>query len=272
MLSIVIPSRTDTYLQQTCDGLLAMAHGEIEIIVVTDGYTPRFHPNIVTRVIPLPRVGMRACINAGMAAARCDYVMKLDEHCLVADGFDVALMESCAPTWLVVPRRYRLDPDAWAVIDDGRPPVDYMYIAREDGRIKGKLWNRRHYERKDIPVDDLMTFQGSCYFCRRDYWMDLLHPLDDANYGPFANEAQEIGLKVWLSGGRVVVNKHTWYAHWHRNTGYNFTHEEQREFNEAVRKGREYSADYWLNNRWEDRVHDYEWLEQKFGIRQGVPA
>ena len=98
----------------------------------------------------------------------------------------------------------------------------------------------------------------------------MLAPLDDAHYGPFANEAQEVGLKVWLSGGRVVVNKNTWYAHWHRDTGYNFTHEEQQEFRNSVKQGREYSADYWLNNRWPQRVHDYEWLAEKFGLAEGV--
>jgi hypothetical protein len=29
-------------------------------------------------------------------------------------------------------------------------------------------------------------------------------------------------------------------------------------------KGAHWSADYWLNNRWEKRVHDIEWLVEKF--------
>ena len=89
--------------------------------------------------------------------------------------------------------------------------------------------------------------------------------MDDENYGPFANEAQEIGNKAWLSGGQVKVNKKTWYAHWHRDrTGYGFNHEQQKVFHESVAKGRNYSTDYWLNNKWPKRVHDFGWLLEKF--------
>jgi hypothetical protein len=89
--------------------------------------------------------------------------------------------------------------------------------------------------------------------------------MDSENYGPFANEAQEITNKCWLSGGRVVVNKKTWYAHWYRTKNmYQFSGEQQREFNRGLEKGRKYCTDFWLNNRWEKRVHDYKWLVDKF--------
>ncbi len=264
--SVIIPSRTETYLQKTTDDLATKAQGEIEIIVVLDGYNAeRLQPNPKTRVFLLDgHPGMRACINFGMEKARGEYIMKADEHIMVAPGFDLALIAGCAPDWLVIPRRYRLDPEAWEVIRDGRPPIDYMYIEQKDGYLHGALDNARGRERADVMVDDLMTFQGSCYFCHKAYWDRLLAPLDDIHYGPFANEAQEVGLKVWLSGGRVVVNKRTWYAHWHRQTGYGFTQEEQRQFNESKERGRSYCADYWLNNRWPGRVRDYEWLVEKF--------
>ena len=40
MLSVIIPSRNNEYLQRTIDDLLEKAEGEIEIIVVLDGYWP----------------------------------------------------------------------------------------------------------------------------------------------------------------------------------------------------------------------------------------
>ena len=140
MLSVIIPTRTDAYLQKTVDDLAAKAQGEIEILVVTDGYTPRLIPNAKTRVIALPRMGMRMCINWGMAEAVGEYVLKLDEHCMVDSGFDVKLAADCEPDWLVTPRRYRLDPEAWKIIQDGRPPVDYMYIEQKGGYLHGHLW------------------------------------------------------------------------------------------------------------------------------------
>ena len=275
MISVIIPSRTDAHLQKTVDDLIAKAAGKIEIIVILDGYSPtRFKGNAKTLVIQSERIGMRAAINAGMNMAHGKYVMKLDEHCMMAPGYDKALIADCQPDWAVIPRRYRLDAEAWEVIEDGRPPIDYMYNAVKDRSLRGRIWDSRGAQRQDILIDDTMTFQGSCYFMQRDYWLSLLHPLDDEHYGPFANEAQEISNKVWLSGGRVVVNKKTWYAHWHRHSearngnSYHFTNAEQAQFNRDLAKGRAYCRDYWLNNRWPERVHDYQWLADKFGIAE----
>ncbi len=40
MLSIIVPSRNEKYLNKTIDDLLLKAEGDIEIIVVLDGYWP----------------------------------------------------------------------------------------------------------------------------------------------------------------------------------------------------------------------------------------
>jgi len=269
-LSVIIPSREDSFLVKTVVGLLANAREEIEVIVVLDGYWPKDYVWNDVRVVVVHigsdknPLGMRACINAGVRVASGEYIMKLDEHCMVNEGFDVKLKASCKDNWVVVPRRYRLDAENWKIIEDGRPPIDYMYIENKGGYLHGTIDKKRTEERKDVLIDDLMTFQGSCYFMKKKFW-EVIGPMDDVNYGPFANEAQEIGLKAWLSGGRVVVNKTTWYAHWHRDRrGYKFTNEQQRKFSESVAKGRTYSANYWLNNKWNKRIYDYRWLLDKF--------
>ncbi|HLG91243.1 MAG TPA: glycosyltransferase [Candidatus Saccharimonadales bacterium] len=280
MLSVVIPSRSDQYLQRTIDDLLEKAEGEVEIIVTLDGYWPNPMLRDDPRVIILHHgqlhnhVGMRGGINAAMEIASGDYVMKIDEHCMVDQGFDLKLAADCEDNWVVIPRRYRLDPDAWQLIEDGRPPVDYMYLASPFRKpddvlygLHGALWNERHHERKDNLIDDTMSWQGSCYFMKKKYWFDLLHPLDDENYGPFTQEAQEIGNKVWLSGGRLVVNKKTWYAHYHkgkRGKGLGFSNEQYKRHQADTEKGRRYCIDFWLNNKWDKRNHDFEWLIEKF--------
>ncbi|OHA88490.1 MAG: hypothetical protein A2653_00965 [Candidatus Zambryskibacteria bacterium RIFCSPHIGHO2_01_FULL_43_25] len=268
MVSIVIPSRAQQYLQQTIDDLLAKAEGKVEIIVVLDGYWPNPIIREDPRVVILhhgmihDNVGMRGSINAGVDVAKGEYIMKIDEHCMVDQGYDVKLAADCENNWVVIPRRYRLDAENWKVIEDGRPPIDYMYLQNKDGYLHGSEWKRS--ERNSILIDDTMSFQGSCWFMKKKFW-EVIGPMDDENYGPFANEAQEIGNKAWLSGGQVKVNKKTWYAHWHRDrTGYGFNHEQQKVFHESVAKGRNYSTDYWLNNKWPKRVHDFGWLLEKF--------
>jgi len=71
-------------------------------------------------------------------------------------------------------------------------------------------------------------------------------------------EHHELSMKTWLGGGRVIINKNTWYAHPKESVrGY---HMSMRQ----VFKDHDHSARYWLGNVWRDRVHDFEWLIDKF--------
>jgi hypothetical protein len=213
-------------------------------------------------------VGMRDNINAAAAIATGDFLMKLDAHCKLAEGYDVALSQDCDRDWIAVPRRYALDAEAWA-FDESQPgkyPVDAHYLSNPIERpddptcgLHGSIWKARREARRDVLVDDEMSSQGSCWFMHRDHFARI-GPMDQKLYGPFVSEFQELGLKTWLGGGRVVVNKHTWYAHLYKGKKY----------------GRGYSlgpsqfsqgpavTDFWMNNRWAERVHDLEWLIEKF--------
>jgi len=278
-LSVIIPSRNDEFLQKTIDDVLAKAVEEVEIIAVLDGYWPQTLLKDDPRVIVLHQgtvhnsLGMRASINDGISLSRGKYIMKTDEHCMFDEGFDVKLKADCEDNWVVIPRRYRLDAEKWKIIEDGRPPIDYMFLDYPyktkgdvtDG-LHGNEWKGRFLERKDIPIDDTMSWQGSCWFMKRSYW-DKIGPLDSALYGTFTHEAQEIGNKVWLGGGRLIVNKKTWYAHFHKGhkgKGYGFSTEQYKKFSREKEMGRLACIDYWINNRWPQRIHDFEWLIEKF--------
>lgn len=274
MTSVIIPSRVDQYLQKTIDDLLAKAEAEIEVIVVLDGYWPNPPLTADKRVKVVHHgtihnnPGMRASINAGMALAEGDYVMKIDEHCMVDQGFDVKLAADCADNWIVVPRRYRLDAEAWDLTSntegDKRPPIDYMYIAypyerpydRRCGLYGGGIDARRTEERKDILIDETMSMQGSFYFTKRAYWQQLFpEGMDDINYGTFNHEAQEIHFKAQLSGGKLMVNKKTWYAHYHKGRkgkGYGFSREQYKRHEQEKEKARRYAIDYWLKQRFDE--------------------
>lgn len=279
MVSVVIPSRSDQYLQKTVDSLLNTAKEAVEVIVVFDGIwpDPMLKDDKRVRVIHQGTIhnnyGMRAAINAGMSIAKGEYVMKLDEHCMVDEGWDVKLKEDCENNWVVVPRRYRLDAENWKILDDGRAPVDYMYIAypyevpydRRCGLYGGGIDKQRTHDRKEILLDETMSMQGSCYFMKKKYWDELIHPLDDVNYGTFNHEAQEIHLKVQLSGGKLMVNKKTWYAHYHKGTkgkGYGFSREQYKKHESDKEKARRYAIDYWLTTK--DYTHDFPWLIEHF--------
>lgn len=269
-VSILIPVCKEQFLNKTINDLLEKAKGDIEIIVSLDGYWPEeIIDNPSVQYIHFSnRRGMRACINAGAAISTGQYLMKIDGHCMVDEGFDEKLKADCEENWVVIPRRYRLDPETWTQTELNKPPIDYEYLnwphsnPSEIG-LHGNVWNDRTLERMDKPVyliDDNMSFQGSCWFMTRKHW-DWLGGMSEVGYETFVQEAQEIGLKTWLGGGRVVTNKKTWYAHLHKGRKYGRGYFiDKRE----MRRGRDFSVDYWMNNRWEDRVHDLDWLIEKF--------
>lgn len=261
MISVIIPSRNEKYLRQTVDDLLCKAEGIIEIIVVLDGYWPApediiVHPSV--RYIHSGKViGMRQCVNDGISIARYDYILKCDAHCMFDKGWDKKLLADMKDDWCVVPRRKRLDPVSWAITEAHKPDVDYM---RLDEKHKGRPWDEKNKDEslKSILIDDLMTFQGSCYFVKKDKFMSL-GLLDAINYGGSGHEAQEICLAYWFNGGRVVVNKKTWYAHWHKDKrGFNID-------SGIIEKSRGYMKKHIAEHK-----EEYDKLIEKFGSKNPI--
>ena len=268
MLSIIIPSCNERFLQPTIDGLIESAEGEIEIIAVLDGPWPEVpikdDPHVI--LIHHEKRGMRNAINEAARIAKGKYIMKCDAHCLFDKGFDVKLAADCEPDWLSVPTRYSLDGEKW----ERRPekkPINYMYMTLPGIRpgndkfwetgLKGTTWKDKE---NDKSIDDLMTFQGSCWFMCRDLFFKI-ECMDDKNYGQFSREAQELGNKVWLSGGRVIRNKNTWYAHLHKGRKYGRGYFLSRK---EMQRGGAFSLDVWMNNKWPKQTRKLKWLIDHF--------
>src|SRR3972149_3348491 len=116
-------------------------------------------------------------------------------------------------------------------------------------RRTATTWYRqseRDQQRRDVLIDDTMSFQGSCWFMTMRHFRERLYPLDTI-YGTWSQEPQEIGLKTWLGGGRIVSNKKTWYAHLHKGARYGRGYFLSK--GEVIR-GHELSARYWMGNKW----------------------
>ena len=269
--SVVIPARNEVFLEETVRDLLNKARGDIEVIPVLEGYWPE-----PEKIVEDPRVhyihstkprGMRGAINAGVAVSRGEYLMKVDAHCMFEEGFDVTLAADLEYDWVAVPRRYSLNPEEWT----RRPkrPHDYQYLCYPDdpndfggASLKGRDWpelnNNKELEQDEIV--DLMSAQGSSYFMHRAYW-DWLELLDEENYGHFSNEFQELGLKVWLSGGRVIRNKKTWYAHLHKGKKYGRMWPLSKS---VLNKGAAYTLGWMQGKHWHKQDRDIRWMVNKF--------
>lgn len=264
-LSVIIPSRNEPYLKQTIDDILSKATQEIEVIAVLEGYWPTLDQlskdprvNYIHNTSPK---GMRGAINQAVSVATSDFLLKTDAHCMFGKGFDAVLKADLDKNWISVPRRYPLDVSKWQIEErtDTKYPIDYMYL---DENLQGQVWTEKNSDEvlKDLYIDDLMTSQGSCWMMHKDYFHEL-ELLDDVNYGTFYHEMQEIGLKCWLSGGRMVVNKKTWYAHWHKTEGRGYSLG-----NTEKDKAISYVAKWKEDKVWHKQIHDLNWLFTKFNI------
>ncbi len=274
MLSIIIPSRnipTWPFLQKTVTDLFNKAVGDVEVIVVLDGFLPdpplEVQSNL-TIIHHLNSLGMRNSINEGVSIAKGDFIMKCDDHVLFGQGYDKILANDCDQNWLVIPARYSLDGKNW--LKDGTDdecrkygPIHYLFLTYpflNDDQFSwgfhGKKWHGEHgftggyfdreKRRKNIPIDDVLSIQGSCWFMPRKLFHDL-NCMQVEGYGDY-QEAQELTFKVFLSSGRCVVNKNVWYAHLHKGSQYGRGYSSVS-YNEK-RRCEIYSTDFWMNNRW----------------------
>lgn len=259
-LSIIIPSAKDPCLQKTIDDLRAKAEGNIEIIAVLDGTMQKVR-NADKVLFNENRIGMRASINKGVKHSTGKWLMKCDAHCVFGQGYDKLLLTEIKDDWIVIPRRYKLDVDKWEVMEEeGYIDYDKLFIDNPE-KIGGVHWTGRRIERENILIDETMVFQGSCWVMSKKHW-DWLGGLQEEGYGTFTQEPIELALKTWLGGGKVMVNKKTWYAHKHRKFG-----RTARIDSDEVRRGNTYSKEFWLNNRWEERIHDLKWLFDRFELK-----
>lgn len=217
-LSVVIPSYKDPLLKKTIEDLLEHSElgDELEIIAVLDGYWPsETVSDKRVRYVHLGKNrGMRDAINAGVQVSRGEFIMRTDEHCMFDQGFDRKMVEACQSNWIMTGVRYFLDPVKWERMD--LKPYVYERLAIADNRkFEGRRWVEREKERADVMVDETMAMQGSCWVMPRKWWDEVIVELDSKNYGPLIQDSHEMVFKTWKAGGKLLVNKNTWFAHKH---------------------------------------------------------
>jgi glycosyltransferase involved in cell wall biosynthesis len=279
-VSVIVPSRNERFLPQTVADLLAKARGDVELIVVLDGYWPDPPLPDDPRLKLLHRgapLGMRPAINAAARVATGEYLLKCDAHTMWAEGYDLQLKADYQDAgWILVPRRYALDPEAWAFdTSNAKYPIDYHYLSNPQSMpsnstpgLHGTAWTARREARQAIELDEEMTSQGSGWFMSRRHW-DWLGDLDVASYGNFVHEFQELGLKTWLGGGAVMVTKRTWYAHLYKGSRYGRGYALGPT---GHREGTQFCTDFWMADLWTRRAHDLRWLIEKFAPVPTWPA
>lgn len=305
-LSILIPSRNEMFLSRTIQDILENIEADTEIIAVLDGEwtRPPISDNDRVNLIYVPEsIGQRASTNLACKIATGKYVMKVDAHCSFDKGFDRKMIETFKETGdnvTMVPTMRNLWAFDWKCYKcgwtkyQGPTPTEYptchskakvrhrmKWIGKErpqsnsysfDSEPHFQYFNeytkRSEYKEalEKTGLTETMSLQGSCFMCTRGKYLKL--NLCDETFGSWGNQGIEVAVKTWLSGGRVLVNHRTWYAHMFRTQGgdFGFPYEQSgRQVQETKNKVK----DLFFNNKWDKAIHPLSWLISKFSPISG---
>lgn len=196
-------------------------------------------------------IGQRAATNLACKLSKAKYVMKLDAHCSFDKGFDRKMIEMFKVTgnnvtMLPIMRNlhafwWKCHKCGWKIYQADRDKKDKCKDCGADPKhIKRKMiwrgksnpqstsycfnstpqfkyfedWKHRPQyikNKKEKKLTETMSIQGSCFMLTRKKYWEL--NICDETFGSWGNQGIEVACKTWLSGGRVLVNHNTWYAH-----------------------------------------------------------
>lgn len=106
-----------------------------------------------------------------------------------------------------------------------------------------------------------MSLQGSCFCCTREKYWEL--NICDETFGSWGSQGIEIACKFWLSGGRVLVNRATWYAHCFRTKGDTFGFPYPIS-GRQVQNAKKIAKEMFFDGKWDKAIHPLSWLVEKF--------
>jgi len=251
-LSILIPSRNEMFLAKTIENILENIEADTEVVAVLDGVWAKppipDHPRVTLLYHP-KSVGQRAATNDAARLARGRYVMKLDAHCAVAPGFDRIMIDDMQDDWTMVPIMRNLHAFDWVCKEcghrryQGRTPTecpecdntteferDVVWIGKTNPQSRSYCFDPephfqyfRDFSKRPEGKGDItptMSLQGSCFMMTLEKYWEL--GICNEEFGSWGSQGIEVAVKTWLSGGSVMVNHKTWYAHMFRTQGGSF--------------------------------------------------
>jgi hypothetical protein len=283
------------FLARTIEDILENIEGKTEIIAVLDGawadppIKDRERVNLIYHPIS---IGQRAATNEAARISQAKYVMKCDAHCSFDQGFDVKMLNAMQPTWTMVPTMYNLHAFDWVCQKcdkrryqgptpdacpkcGGQMEREVLWKAKRnpestamrfDRDLKFQYWGG-YKKRQDGDLVDTMSILGACWMLERERYHEL--NICDEKHGSWGQQGTEVACKTWLSGGRLVCNKRTWFAHMFRTQGGDFGFPYPISGGDT-RKARRYSQELWRAENpdemplWDKAIHPLSWLIEKF--------
>jgi len=292
-------ARTVSDIIQHMEGdteIIAIVDGDLDKVQKHDPIPN--HPRVTVVMHNTPS-GQREATNEGCRLATSKYIMKADGHCSFDQGFDVKLMERCDYNWTVIPVMKNLHAFNWKCKKCGHETYqgptptkcDQCSLTPAGGAgqecfEKKMIWQPRsgtsnlfmrfdrdlHFqywggfkERPEVKSQkdyvEVMSLIGACFFMHRERYFELEGM--DNGHGGWGQMGTEVACKAWLSGGKLIGCRKTWFAHMFRTQGGDFSFPYNISGHD-VGVARKHSKDMWYNNKWSKQVYPLGWMLQKF--------
>lgn len=302
-LSILIPARNEMFLARTIEDILSNIEADTEVIAILDGAwaEPGIKQHERVTVVYLPEsIGQRAATNLACRLSHAKYIMKVDAHCKFDKGFDRKLIENMQDNYTMVPimknlwafdwvcpdghRRYQSPSGPCKVCGQETQREIMWSVKAPKGSTAREQWkgdnspsstsycfdSEPHFQYfKDYTkrpeykghITETMSIQGSCFMVTRERYWAL--SLSDESFGSWGSQGIEVACKTWLSGGRVVVNHNTWYAHMFRTQGGDFSFP-YLQSEEKIQAAKKKAKELFFSNKLLGQIHNISWLIEKF--------
>ncbi len=258
-----------------------------------DGYIPNpaltaTDPRLTLIYNPVSK-GQRGATNQAAKLAKGKYVMKADAHLAFDKGFDRKMLEAYnslpdGDKVTMIPVMKNLHVFDWVCANNHRwyqgnketcetcglkgtkdilwqvKPSPSRFTFTVDKTMHFQYWGELA-KRATGDLRETLSIQGSCFMLTKERYfaLDISSEIDFHSWG---QQGAEVAFKTWLSGGRVIANLTTWYAHLFRTNNFGgFPYENPESL---VQENREKSRELFQRNKWPQAIHTFEWLLEKF--------
>lgn len=244
-------------------------------------------------------IGQRAACNEGVRISKAKWICKIDAHCAVDKDFDLKMKKHCDYLTTLIGVQYNLHAFSWLCskcshesyqgpkpancskckadarhlsivpkwiprgwkerdgVMSGNPKTTaWRFDSNLDFAYWGEFQNRPEGQQR--PLSPTMSCLGACWMLQRERYWELGG--SDELMGSWGQQGTEICAKSWLSGGRVMVNHETWFAHLFRTQpGFGFPYH-----NEGKARASARAKELWANDKWPKAKYPLKWLIDKF--------
>jgi len=213
LTTVIITATEEKQLNNTIENLLSTASGEIEIIVVLDGYNYGVVENPKVKVLQNEEpIGRRACLNKAAVVAEGKFLFFCPAHCRMSSAWDLKLKTIANPVNIgaAVLRSQKES-------DEAKEIVFYVLDNKLNACKRRAALPKKH---RPLIAQSLCFADGDAWMISKKRW-DALGGAD-LSLGKSGNEGLEWSMKAQLQHkehpGKIYIHSSVTCRHFFKST------------------------------------------------------